>query len=114
LSHIRIIHFLNQFFSGVGGENKGDAVVDAREEALGSGKRFLILLGYAAEIVVTAYCGDGYLAIHYDEALEDIIQISREHNVRMVVVDPAFASDRYGFTRVLDSSQPYPKASLRI
>ncbi len=94
----RVMHFVNQFFAGMGGEDKADVPVGSGEGALGPGKRLQALLGDSAEIVVTAYCGDDYFAKHHDEALEKILQIARDHDIKMVVAGPAFASGRYGFT----------------
>ena len=95
---VRVMHFINQFFAGIGGEDKADVGVGFREEPLGPGKRLQALLGDVAEIVVTTYCGDDYFAKNHDEALEKIRQIARDHRVKIVVAGPAFASGRYGFT----------------
>ncbi len=100
VAQIRILYYLNQFFAGIGGEEKADVPVGSREGALGPGKRLQDLLGDSANIVVTAYCGDNYFAGHTNEALEGILQIAREHDVKMLVAGPAFASGRYGFTCV--------------
>ena len=36
---MKIIHYLNQFFAGIGGENKADVPVGLIEGAVGPGKR---------------------------------------------------------------------------
>ncbi len=97
MSQTRVMYYLNQFFAGMGGEEKADLPVGFTEGAAGPGKRLQALLGDSAEIVVTAYCGDDYLPEHHDEALDQIAQIARDHNVEMAVAGPAFASGRYGF-----------------
>ncbi len=97
MAKVRLLHFVNQFFAGIGGEEKADVPVDSREGPLGPGKRVQDLLGDSAEIVVTAYCGDNYFAEHRDEALASILQIARDYDVKMLVAGPAFASGRYGF-----------------
>ena len=94
---VRIIHFMNQFFAGIGGEDKADVPVDFREGALGPGRRLQTLLGDSAKIVVTAYCGDNYFAERSDEALASVLQIAKDFNVQMMVTGPAFAAGRYSF-----------------
>jgi len=91
------MHYLNQFFAGMGAEDKADAPLGFREEALGPGKRLQSLLGDSAKIVVTAYCGDNYFAANTDKVVEEIIKIARDRNVEVVVAGPAFAAGRYGF-----------------
>ncbi|UCH50428.1 MAG: glycine/betaine/sarcosine/D-proline family reductase selenoprotein B [Chloroflexota bacterium] len=91
---------MNQFFAGIGGEDTADAPVDFRKGTLGPGKRLQTLLGDSAKIVVTTYCGDNYFAAQRDEALEKILQIARDNDVKILVAGPAFASGRYGFTCV--------------
>ena len=100
MSRIKLIHFMNQFFAGIGGEEKADVPVDCREGPLGPGKHLQALLGDSAEIVVTIYCGDNYFAEHTNEALASILQIAREQSVDLVVAGPAFQAGRYGFACV--------------
>jgi len=91
------MHYLNQFFAGIGGEEKADAPLASQEGAAGPGKRLQELLGDKAEIVVTTFCGDNYLPAHHDEVLKKIVQIARDYNIDFLVAGPAFASGRYGF-----------------
>ncbi|MBI4523395.1 MAG: glycine/betaine/sarcosine/D-proline family reductase selenoprotein B [Deltaproteobacteria bacterium] len=96
MSKARVIHYINQFFAGKGGEEKADLTVQVIEGSVGPGKRLQVLLGGAAEIVATVYCGDNYFNEHTDEALSSIRQITQDWNVGLVVAGPAFASGRYG------------------
>ena len=97
MSKTRVMHFINQFFAGIGGEDKADVGVSSLKGAVGPGKALQSLLGDSFEIVVTAYCGDNYFSNHTEEALELIVQIARSESVKMLVAGPAFASGRYGF-----------------
>jgi glycine reductase complex component B subunit gamma len=97
---MRIMHYLNQFFAGLGAEDRADTEVGSKEGPAGPGKRLQTLLGDAAEIVVTAYCGDNYFNDHVDEALSSILQVARDRHVNLLVAGPAFASGRYGFACV--------------
>lgn len=96
----RILHFVNQFFAGEGGERAAGAPVRARPGTVGPGTRLQALLGNAGDIVVTVSCGDDYFAERREEALAQIEQIARESLVELVVAGPAFASGRYGFACV--------------
>ncbi len=100
MEEVRIIYFINQFFAGMGGEDKADIPLQFREELLGPGKRLQTLLGDSARIVVTAYCGDNYFAEHRDEILASIVKIAKDSNVQMMVAGPAFNAGRYGFACV--------------
>lgn len=97
MSRVRVVHYMNQFFANIGSEDKADVPVGLVEGAVGPGKRLQNLLGDSAEIVVTVYCGDDYFAAHTKEALESILQIARDYNVKLLVAGPAFASGRFGF-----------------
>jgi len=90
------MHYINQFFAGIGAEEKADVPVDFREGPIGPGKRLQELLGDSAEIVVTAYCGDDYFAEHTEEALASVLKIAKDNKVELVAAGPAFASGRYG------------------
>ncbi len=48
---VRLLHFLNQFFAGIGDEAKADVAVGFHEGATGPGKRLQELLGDSAEKV---------------------------------------------------------------
>jgi glycine/betaine/sarcosine/D-proline reductase family selenoprotein B len=97
MPRLRVIHYVNQFFAGLGSEDKADTPVGFREGPVGPGKRLQALLGEFAEIVATVYCGDNYFASRHDEALKSILQIARSKNVNLLIAGPAFASGRYGF-----------------
>ena len=97
MAKMRVMHYMNQFFAGKGGEDKADVPVGSVEGVLGPGKRLQELLGSSAEIVVSAYCGDDYFPTHHDEVLESILRIARDNEVKVVVAGPAFNSGRHGF-----------------
>jgi hypothetical protein len=56
--HMRVVHYLNQFFGGLGGEDKAGAPLEVREGAVGPGLLLEQLLGNDAKIVMTLVCGD--------------------------------------------------------
>ncbi len=97
MTKVRVMHYVNQFFASIGSEDKADVPVGLLEGAVGPGKHLQKLLVDSAEIVVTVYCGDDYFARQTDKALESILGIARDQNVKIVVAGPAFTAGRYGF-----------------
>ena len=56
----KIVHYINQFFAGIGGEEKADIVPEVREGAVGPGTALEKALGEEYEIAATVICGDNY------------------------------------------------------
>ncbi|MFC1956443.1 glycine/betaine/sarcosine/D-proline family reductase selenoprotein B [Chloroflexota bacterium] len=94
---MRVMHYMNQFFAGKGGEDKADVPAGSIEGATGPGKRLQEKLGDDVTIVVTAYCGDNRFSENTDESLEAILKIARGYKVDLLVAGPAFDSGRHGF-----------------
>jgi glycine reductase len=92
---MKIVHYVNQFFAGIGGEDAAGTGPELRDGAVGPGRRLATLLGDEHEIVATAICGDDYSATHPAFAAELVAQ-ARERGAEMVVAGPAFTSGRYG------------------
>lgn len=90
------MHYMNQFFAGIGGEAKADAPFGFREGPIGPGKRLQALLGESAEIVVTPFCGDNYFASHQEDVLNEILQLGQRWKINLLIAGPAFAAGRYG------------------
>jgi glycine/betaine/sarcosine/D-proline reductase family selenoprotein B len=93
----RVLLFLNQFFAGIGAEDKADAPFDSRKGPLGPGKRLQSLLGDTTQIVVTVFCGDNYFASHHDEVIQHVSNIVKDEQITIAVAGPAFLAGRYGF-----------------
>ena len=55
-----IVHYLNQFFGGLGGEERAGVGLEARDGAVGPGKLLEQLFGGEAKVVLTLVCGDNY------------------------------------------------------
>jgi glycine reductase complex component B subunit gamma len=93
---VRVAHYLNQFFGGVGAEEKADAPPVSRPGAVGPGTLLQQLLGAEAEIVGTVICGDNRLAEHETEVLPVVIDLLRTLKPDVVLAGPAFNAGRYG------------------
>ncbi len=93
---IRVVHYINQFFAGIGGEDKADARPERRAGAVGPGRALQAALGQDAEIVATILCGDTFFNENPDEVAEQLIEMIREDKPQLLIAGPAFDSGRYG------------------
>lgn len=91
---VRIVHYLNQFFAGLGGEDSASTLPESREGAVGPGRKLADLLGTDFEIVATVWCGDDHAA--GPEVIGDIMALVQAAEPDLVVTGPAFTSGRYG------------------
>lgn len=92
----RIIHYINQFYAGIGGEEKADHAPEIREGIVGPGMALKGALGADAEIVATVVCGDSYFASNMEKASAEIIEMMKKYKPDAVVAGPAFNAGRYG------------------
>lgn len=95
-SKVRVIHYLNQFFGGVGAEEKADAPPSHRDGPVGPGVALAQNLGDGAEVVATLICGDNYFTEHPEEALARLLKMAEAYDADVLVAGPAFSSGRYG------------------
>jgi glycine reductase complex component B subunit gamma len=93
---LRVAHYVNQFFAGVGGEERAGERPQVRDGAVGPGQLLQRSLGDAAEVVATVWCGDDYFNEHEDAAVATIIERIRPYTPDLLVAGPAFNSGRYG------------------
>jgi glycine reductase len=93
---MRVVHYLNQFFGGIGGEDQASAPLEIRSAAIGPGKRLEQLLGTEARIVLTLVCGDNYATENQDQFIASAIEEIRAADVDLLVAGPCFLAGRYG------------------
>lgn len=96
MDQIRVVHYLNQFFAGVGGEKRADLEPAVRRGPVGPGLPLQAALKGGAEVVATVYCGDDHFNVRGEAALERIVELILAEKPAVVVTGPAFASGRYG------------------
>lgn len=92
----KVVHYINQFYAGIGGEDKADHRPEMREGHVGPGMAFQQTLKDEASIVATVICGDSYFNENMDSALEEVLGMIKSHNPDLVIVGPAFNAGRYG------------------
>jgi betaine reductase len=97
---ITVVHILNQFFAGIGGEDKANVPVAVVDGAAGAARGLQGQLGDNGNVAATVYFGDNYFHEHKDEAKEAIIREVGKLHPDVVVVGPAFNAGRYGLAAV--------------
>ena len=93
---LRVVHYLNQFFAGVGGEERSDHPVSARPGPVGPGVLLDKILGGDAEVVGTVFAGDGLFAENAEACAEEALARIHEFSPDLVLAGPAFNAGRYG------------------
>jgi len=96
MGEIKVVHYLNQFFAGIGGEEKADIKPEVREGIVGPGQALEAAFGGNAKIVATVICGDSYFNENVDEAKKEIIEMIKRYNPDLFIAGPAFNAGRYG------------------
>lgn len=92
----KVVHYINQFYAGIGGEEKADHKPEIREGVVGPGMAFKGALGSDAEIVATVICGDSYFASNMEKASDEIISMIKKFEPDAFIAGPAFNAGRYG------------------
>jgi glycine reductase len=93
---MRIVHYLNQFFGGVGAEEQAGTPLQIREGAVGPGRLLEQLLGDGARVVTTLICGDNYAVEHQQDLTAAVLAKVKEANPDLFVAGPCFDAGRYG------------------
>ena len=96
MSKLRIVHYINQFFANIGGEEKADYQPELREGIVGPGMAFNQAFGDEAEIVATVICGDSYFNENVEAAKKTILDMISSQKPDAVICGPAFNAGRYG------------------
>jgi glycine reductase len=93
---LRVVHYVNQFFAGLGGEDQAGLNPGVADGAAGAGRALQQALGERGEVVATLFCGDNYFAEHQIEATAELLRLLAAHKPDLVIAGPAFEGGRYG------------------
>ena len=93
----RVVHYINQFFAQIGGEEMAHIAPELREGAVGPGTAFDAAWNGEAKIVNTIICGDSHFAEHEKESKAQILAWVKEINPDLFIAGPAFNAGRYGY-----------------
>ncbi|MDY2648695.1 MAG: glycine/betaine/sarcosine/D-proline family reductase selenoprotein B, partial [Pyramidobacter porci] len=92
----RIVHYINQFYAGIGGEEMAHVPPEKRDGKVGPGAALQAELGKEAEIVGTVICGDNYFNEHNEEAKKTLLEMIGSYKPDLLIAGPAFFAGRYG------------------
>ena len=93
---IKVVHFLNQFFAGVGGEEQANLPVEVRDGAVGPGRALQAQLGNSGQVVATIVSGDNYFTEESAASARAVLDALSKFQPDVVVAGPAFNAGRYG------------------
>lgn len=96
MGEIRVVHYINQFFAGIGGEEKADTPPFTQEGPVGPGTAFQKSFGSEMTIVGTVVCGDTYFNENVEEASKEVVQMIASYKPDLLLAGPAFNAGRYG------------------
>jgi len=91
-----VVHYLNQFFGGIGGEDKAHVGPQVSDGPVGPGRAIQNALGGQGEVVATVVCGDNYFSEKTEAATEEVLQLISSRKPDVVIAGPAFEAGRYG------------------
>lgn len=91
---MRIVHYLNQFFAGVGGEEAAGAPLKELAGAVGPGRLIEQVMG--EQIVCTLVCGDNHAVENQDEVVAAVVEKVRAAGADLFMAGPCFEAGRYG------------------
>jgi betaine reductase len=92
----RVVHYINQFYAGMGGEDTAHVEPSIRKEATGPGLQLGNLLKGEAEIVGTVVCGDSYYGENMEKAREKCLEMISSFKPDILIAGPGFNAGRYG------------------
>ncbi len=92
---IKVVHYINQFYAGKGGEEMANIPPEKVKGFVGPGMAFNAAFKGEAEIVATVFCGDSYFNEN-KEAIDTVIAMIKEEQPDIVICGPAFNAGRYG------------------
>lgn len=96
MTKFKVVHYINQFYAGIGGEEKADIQPFSEAKVVGPGLAYMKSFGDEAEIIGTVVCGDSFFNENLDSAKKDVLDRIKQFEPDIVVAGPAFNAGRYG------------------
>ncbi len=91
---LRVVHFINAFFGGLGGEEEAYTPLQRHDGAVGPGRLLQQHLGDDGLLVATLICGDGYFTEHEDAVVQQVREHLQALQADVLIAGPAFRSGR--------------------
>jgi len=96
MAKLKVVHYINQFYAGIGGEEMAHVPPEMRQGAVGPGTAFQANFGESAEIVQTIVCGDSFFNENTETAKKTILDMVASVKPDLFIAGPAFNAGRYG------------------
>lgn len=93
---MKAIHYLNQFFGQIGGEELANHEPEIRDGLVGPAMALQAALGDSVTVTHTVICGDNFMGSNLDEAIKRIIGFLEDKEFDIFFAGPAFRAGRYG------------------
>jgi betaine reductase len=96
MSAVRVLHYLNQFFAGLGGEGEAGLAPRLEPRPMGPGRLLEQRLAGAGRIVGTLVCGDDRFQREPEACIDALARLGETCPADVLVAGPAFDAGRYG------------------
>jgi len=96
MATVKAVHYINQFFGQIGGEEKADIKPFKQDGPVGPGTALQKAFGSEIEIVGTIICGDTYFNENIEKATQEILDLISGYKPQILIAGPAFNAGRYG------------------
>jgi glycine reductase len=93
---VKVVHYLNQFFGGLGGEEQAYAPVQVKDGPVGPARALQGALKDQGTVVATVVAGDNYFTEELEPAKAAVKEILDRLTPDLVIAGPAFDAGRYG------------------
>ena len=92
----KVLHYLNQFFAGIGGEDKAGQEFLFLPKPVGPGVLLRDLLKDRQKEYATVVCGDNYFHENEETVLASLAEVIVQFQPDLFIAGPAFHAGRYG------------------
>ena len=96
MSAVRVLHYLNQFFAGVGGERDAGLAPRLEPRPIGPGLLLERSLAGKGHVVGTLICGDDLFHREPEACIDALAGLAATCRAEVLVAGPAFDAGRYG------------------
>jgi glycine reductase len=98
LAKLKAVHYINQFYAGLGGEAMADIGLTVLDNKKGPAIGLEKLWKGEMEVTKIIVCGDNFINNdeNYQKILPELTKIIREENPDVFIAGPAFNAGRYG------------------
>lgn len=98
---LRVVHYLNQFFAGLGGEAANDTPLEVKDGPVGPGRALQQALEKEGTVVATIFAGDDYFVSNQEACIKQVGEHLRSVKPDLLFAGPAFDAGRYGLACAL-------------